>query len=206
MIETEAKFRLANAADAEPISGLTRLGTLPLVATEERDQTDVYWDTPDSEVAESRGSVRVRTLRARSLFTLKLGGVSAGVSRRVEIEEPADGSDPRAWLIKIAAERTLALAFEPRLLEQALQIHNRRRLLHFAGEEGELELALDQVTFSGPAGTATGGELELELIRGAEELLDRAVAELRSMAEMEPVALSKYEQAVRLVGRGGQPG
>src|SRR4051812_8507562 len=104
MQETEAKFRLADAAAAEELAALSAVGRLPVTGRRTFEQVDAYYDTPLRDLAGMDALLRVRETGGESSFTLKTGKLEPGISRRTEIEAPAAGRDPAEW----AAEQQAA--------------------------------------------------------------------------------------------------
>src|SRR4051794_25014614 len=98
MPEIEAKFCVPDEATLEALLRVERVGDFRLSGRRTIDQSDVYYDTPSRQAAAEHASVRVRTIGADRLFTVKSGAVRSGVSTREEIEEPAGTGDLIAWL------------------------------------------------------------------------------------------------------------
>src|SRR5689334_4806082 len=97
MHEIEAKFRIADPALAEELAALSAVGPLKVVERRTFEQVDEYYDTPGRELAAGNALLRLRAGEGERRFTLKAGALQPGISRRTEIEEPAEGREIREW-------------------------------------------------------------------------------------------------------------
>jgi inorganic triphosphatase YgiF len=68
------------------------------------------------------------------------------------------------------------------------------------GDKAEYEMALDDVTFTGPRGTASVWELEIESLIGTENDLERIGAWLTDRYPLEKAGPSKFCLGMQLVG------
>jgi inorganic triphosphatase YgiF len=204
MLEIETKLLADEEACLDRILALPAIGGLRVISRAELDQSDVYFDTPERDLAASRGSLRIRTAGDARRFTLKSGAVVDGRSVRTEIEEPAGSARLQDWVAALQASRGILPGLVPARLAPVLEIHNRRSLVELAGDgEVLIELAADRVRFAGPRGEIRELELELELKSGgerAEAELAAAAGWLRERYSLQPAHEAKYERDLRRVG------
>ncbi len=201
MPEVEAKFRVEDPACMEAVWRLEAAGDFRVAGRREVDQSDLYHDTPDRDVARQGGSLRIRTVDGRPVFTVKTGPRRVGIAVRQEIEEPVDGRGIREWVRGLLTAGRLELDLDPDLLGPVLEIRNRRGVMDLAGpDETRVELVIDRVRFLGPRGEAEGAEVEVELKQGSEDRLRELCDWLQAQYPLAPFGVSKYHQALRLVG------
>lgn len=201
MPETEAKFRIPDDSALQALLRLESVAAFHVTGRRTVDQSDLYYDTPSRQAAQQDASIRVRTLGAERLFTVKSGAIRDGVSRREEIEEPADAGNVIEWLAALVESGRIRIAFSPGELEPVLEIRNRREILDLEGPDDTcIELAIDRVRFSGPRGERDDLELELELRSGSEDRLREACDHLRADFNLQPSTEGKYRRALALVG------
>lgn len=201
MIEIEAKLSLTDPARLEDLLLLEAVGSLRVAARREVRQSDFYHDTPTHEVAASGASVRERRIEGERLYTLKLGAVGEdGISRRLEIEEPAGDRDLVGWLVWQIDRGRVDLDFPPEMLAPVLEIHTHRSVLELEGDGAEVEMAVDRARFVGPGGEVADLEIELELKSGPDSVLPVACGWLRAQFPLVPSRGSKYSRALGVVG------
>lgn len=201
MAEIEIKYRVEDHALLDRLAGAARIGNFEVAARKTVAQTDEYWDTADGAASKNKVSLRRRDSASESKYTVKLGEVAAGFSRRIEIEEPTGSKSLADWLNGLVETGRLELPFSADDLSPKLRVRNRRTALNLLHPNGaEIELALDRVTFEGPRGEASELEIEGELLSGEESALDELRDWLCTQGELTPSHAGKYERALELVG------
>jgi triphosphatase len=199
--EVEIKYLVQDASLLDRLEQATEIDGFQVASSKTIQQTDEYWDTPDSAAAANKISLRRRHSNAEWLHTVKVGAVAGGFSRRVEIEEPAGESGLISWLQGLIDEGRLQLPFPPATLAPRVTVHNRRTALDLIHpNSAEVELALDRVTFQGPRGKAEELEIEGELVSGEESVLFELRDWLLAQDGLTASHASKYERALAILG------
>src|SRR5688572_30678777 len=98
MAEIEIKYRVEDPGLLDRLAGAARIGNFEVVSRKTVAQTDEYWDTADGAASKNKVSLRRRDSAGESKYTVKLGEVTAGFSRRVEFEEAAGSLTLADWL------------------------------------------------------------------------------------------------------------
>jgi inorganic triphosphatase YgiF len=213
---------LVQAADQEAagerVAALAAVDRFELRARPAQRIRDVYLDTGDGALAGARVAFRVRELDGRPLLTLKAGPVRSGLAterleleapwsaealqavleelrrRGVELEAPTEGTgtgDPLADLAGLGLRPT-----------QTRETTRTPREVVERGDPGAgpvAELALDDVTYQLPAGTARLLEVEVEA-KGAGGL-ETVQALLAALAGMFPEDLRPWSYGKLATGR-----
>jgi triphosphatase len=199
--EVEIKYLVRDPALSGRLEHASEIGAFRVVSRKRVEQTDEYWDTPEFAAAANKISVRRRLAKGEARYTVKVGAVSGGFSRRVEIEEPAGDVGLIDWLQRLIAERRVEVPFSLAHLAPRVCVRNRRTALELFHPNGaEVELALDRVTFEGPRGEASEREIEGELVAGDESVLLELRDWLTAQGGVRESQASKYERALELVG------
>lgn len=195
IMEIELKLRL-------PPSALAALRADPLLANvrETRKQLDnLYFDTPQRDLAQARIGLRLRRDGKRWLQTVKGGGSShAGLHQREEIEFAVAGPVLQWPPLAGTPFEPLLQPFQDQLVAQ-FRTRFKRDIRRFAGATGaEIELAIDHGEILAGEQRAPLCELELELLSGpVDDLFSLALL----LAERHPLVLdsrSKAERGARL--------
>ncbi len=188
--EYEWKFR----ADRQVLEAI--LASLPGQARHITMQT-TYYDTPSSQLAERRYTLRTRLENGICVCTLKAPGI--GISRReweVRCDRIEDGA---RMLCKLETPTEL-----PALLEEGLvQVCGARftRMAVTVPLDGcTVELALDQGVLTGGSREIPFCEVEVELKSGSREACDRYAGELARKFGLEQETKSKFRRALELRG------
>jgi inorganic triphosphatase YgiF len=157
--EIEAKFD-ADGEDLRWLVSFDRLGDFHVVSRSRRLQEDVYFDTPDEQLAEARSSLRIRLMPHEALLTYKgardprahAGDVTIAsrledeiplevVAARRYIEQPDDLL--RSGLSPVERARAAVALHE---LTSTARLRNERLAVLLESEDGQrIELAADDV-------------------------------------------------------------
>lgn len=188
-IETERKFRI----DAgQPVPDLSEVVTLG-----ERDQyrlTAVYYDTPDLVLARNRRTLRRRTGGHDSGWHLKLPGDG---DRRTEVTLPLT-TGSRARLVPQQLRDQVAELIGEAPLVPVVELRTRRTETQLTGPRGGSLAVLcdDTVTAVRGEDEESWRELEIELTRGDQDLLDRLTETLAAGGVPVSASVSKLVQAM----------
>ena len=156
---------------------------------------NVYFDTPDHQLAEARVGLRLRKQGRRWLQTVKSGGSSqSGLHQREEIEFPVSGKT-LAW--EPLAGTPFMAVLEPlrdRLTAQFRTLFTRDRRLLTGPSGAEIEAAIDQGDILAGKRHETICEIELELKSGpVDDVFDLALA----LVDRHPLVLDNRSKAER---------
>lgn len=201
MAEVEIKYLVSDPGLFPRLEGAEEIDEFRVASRKTIEQVDEYWDTPDFAAAASKVSLRRRSSNGEWLHTVKIGAVSGGFSRRLEIEEPAGEVELPAWVERLVDEGRLELPFSVGDLGPKVTVRNHRTALALVHPGGaRVELALDRVTYEGPRGSGSELEIEGELVSGEEGPLLALRDWLLRQGELTASHASKYERARELVG------
>jgi inorganic triphosphatase YgiF len=161
-----------------------------------RDQSDLYYDTPERALLHAGVALRIRRFDSQVLATYKgAGRVTGSHHAREEIELPYVAPWPAEIMAKLAPLGVLDR------LEPLVQLRTRRsRYLLIEGTEPRAELSFDEVTASYGAEEVAFDELELE---AHPEVGDDAFERLAQPLEgfgLSPHAGDKLSHALTLLG------
>jgi CHAD domain-containing protein len=221
--EIEAKFLVGDPALIAPLRTAAELApTYPLEDVGVVELVDEYLDTQDLRLLRQGYGLRIRTGGERQVVTLKSRRIAdtAGIYRRMEIEEPLD---PDATIAPISGwpegvmQTLLPLLNGATRLVPLCRLEQTRQKRTILGERratsnrrSTKQVALAELSFDdvrvrtdgeGPT-LAHYGELEIELTRGLDETeLHAIVAALQTQLAMEPSPVSKLEHALNVIGR-----
>lgn len=202
-MELEAKFRIEDDTIFPALLAMAALGPFQLHADPTpEDQHNSYFDTPDRRLRAARAGLRVRTVGARRIATLKYAAtVRDGLFEREEWEaEVGPSDDPTTWPAGELRTRTLAL-LDGAALARTLTIRTLRRHI-YAEHAGTrmAELSLDEGTIDVGAYTELFRELEIELLPGGVRAdFDELVALLRAHFALVPEDRSKLARGLALL-------
>lgn len=198
-MEIEAKFAIIGPLTADAISALD-VSPYELRSAGVEEHEDILLDTPSRAITGARHALRIRTVGARHILTLKgPNEAGEGVHSRDEIEAPLAGDvtfDPTAWPADIR-QRVLGLTRgEP--LAPLLRNTVRRELWQVSREGREIgEVALDTGAILIPGRPEPIHELELELRGdGARKDLDVLRKRFAAALPLAPESRSKLERGL----------
>jgi inorganic triphosphatase YgiF len=205
-IESEIKFTIPDRETLDRIAALREVASFAARDTGIHGHRDTYFDTEDLLLLRSKVVFRLREGKKGAVLTFKAQAPGGnGFFRRVEVEAPvfltvADIEGGRLPDIPPVQElRKLAggIALRP-----ALTVDNRRRII-LLSKIGipRFEMALDDVTFSGPRGTARVFELEVESLGWEDDALRDIGAWFMERFPLQPAGPSKYVLGMELVGK-----
>lgn len=160
MYEVELKFPLI---DAEPV--LRELDLCGASETRSVEQSDLYFNHPARDFADSDEALRIRSVGDEHWVTYKGPVVDKQTKTRREIEVSLAGADA----CRQFAEMLRLLGFRP-----VREVRKRRRLLELAWQDRRVEVAFDQVA-------GLGGFLEIETLAD-ESTRSAAVAAILALA------------------------
>jgi triphosphatase len=152
--------------------------------------SSVYFDTPDCRLLNAGCSLRVRSVGARSVQTLKSFDRGAGMFDRAEWEEEVDGPWPDLSQLRKTGLRDLKI----KTVKPVVWTEIDRRKYQIAQSGAELEIDIDLGTVSAGARERRVSELEIELIKGTPAA---AVQIARRIADDVPVKLAVMSKAER---------
>lgn len=193
---------------ALPPEGPERLRRHPRLAAlpaDDRTLANTYYDTPDGALEAARVALRIRDTGKGRVQTLKTtGSGQGGLSVRGEWEWPIeedrldlDGLKPLAPMQALGDEVLAALV--PRFATDFA-----RRTWIVDGEQGRIEVALDDGEVRAGGRQATIRELELELKDGDPAALWALAEELAATVPLRPATASKAARGAAL-GEGHWP-
>jgi len=187
---------------ALPPEGPERLRRHPRLAAlpaEDRTLANTYYDTPDGALEAARVALRIRDTGKGRVQTLKTtGNGQGGLSVRGEWEWPIDENrldlDGLKTLAPMQAlgDETLA-ALAPRFATDFA-----RRTWIVDGEQGRIEVALDDGEVRADGRRATIRELELELKDGDPAALWALAEEFAASVPLRPATASKAARGASL--------
>ncbi len=200
-IETEAKYRLVDAATGTRYLVLDSLGEFRASSAPRTTQhEDRYLDTPDRALERAGYVARLRQSPTGTLVTVKsLARSDAGgpIHRRDELEGPADRSaDPGSWPPSQARSLILELCGDAPLVE-LVTVRQLRRRRDYRAEQAAIELSVDEVDVVVHGSVIDRfAEMEIELREGDEGPL-QALANLLALdPELTVSDGSKFESAL----------
>lgn len=204
-IESEIKFTVPDHETLDRIAALRDVASFEARDTGIHGHRDTYFDTEDLTLLRSKIVFRLREGKKGAVLAFKAqapGG--SGYFRRIEVEAPVSlsiadveaGRLPDIPPVQELWKQTGHVALYP-----ALTVNNRRRIVNLS-KIGipRFELALDDVTFTGPRGNAHVLELEVESLGWEDAALRDIAVWLRERFPLEPAGPSKYLLGMELVG------
>jgi len=193
--EVELKLELETA-------DVDRILTAPVladVAASTDEQTSTYFDTPNRVLRKAGLSLRVRTIGARRIQTIKAESASAaGLFSRPEWEIPIEADRP----VVDAAEdpfRSLVSAQDLRRLEPIFRVTVSRQTRTLEQSDAKIELVLDRGKIVAGRQSIPICELELELKKGRPAAVFALARALDAVAPLRLSALSKPQRGHRLL-------
>jgi len=204
-VEIELKYRLADAAVGEALLARSRLGPFEADGDVVEELTDdQFLDTPGGAFRGVREAVRLRTVTAGTMVTLKGPGRIGvgGEHQRTELEGRVAGDrlDPHTWPPSAARDRIRAIAGDDPLVEIAA-LRQRRCHRRLRAGETVVDLSVDEVEVLDGGRTAERfTEIEAELAGGPAEPLAGLADVLDATAGVTPSPESKFAAALRVLG------
>jgi inorganic triphosphatase YgiF len=220
--ERELKLIPDDAGLLDALERVERLGPFEVVARRTERQSNAYFDTQDGALTARHLAFRRRVVEGVRLATWTLKGQGAsmqGISARPEVEAQLNADTPpmmALMLLRQAAQERGSPALTeavsdalagagPPLAEPSVSFQTDRRVLDLeVPERGwKVELALDRVRFSSPAGEAVPQdvEIEVELKRGDEAALEAAREAISALGPVRPSEKTKLARAVGALRR-----
>ena len=204
-IESEIKFTVSDNSLFESIKTLGEIAGYRTVDMGMKKHNDTYFDTPDTKLFHGKSVFRLRESAQISVLTFKSHLESPGTyyqRSEVESETVAKADDICSGCMpEIAPAEAFRRKFGDVSLKTSLKAENNRyTILLTRDNKSHYELVLDDVTFSGPCGTAKVFELEVESLSGADNVLDAVGEWLTRRFDLKPAGPSKYILGMSLVG------
>lgn len=194
--ELELKIELT-AEGMQRIDFGRRLAELAVGRAQTRTLRSIYFDTPDQRLRAKGLSLRVRRVGSCWVQTVKAEtDVSAGLSNPIEVEGVVHGTEPELGSVRDRAIRKqIKKALEGSTLVPVFETVVRRMTQRVrAGENGEIELALDEGVVRSPAGSSEIREAELELKSGP---VDSLLTVAEALFADEGIRLAEKSKAAR---------
>jgi inorganic triphosphatase YgiF len=204
-IETELKYAVSDPAVFDRIAALTDIAGYSSIDSGVVNIVDIAFDTSDHALYHGAAVFRLREAGGKRFLTFKAHAPSDGsYYRRIEEESPAMCSidDIAAGrLPDIPPVRELYARFGNRALTPSLTTYNSRRRFDLVMNSiHRYELALDDVTFTGPRGNAHILEIEIEALTDDHDDLDAIGAWLCKRFSLAKAGPSKFVLGMDLVG------
>ncbi|KAA3605793.1 MAG: CYTH domain-containing protein [Planctomycetota bacterium] len=199
-MEIEAKLLLpTEQALQEAPAHLEALG-MSCQALEHREVVDGYYDSRAWDLFQAGFALRKRWVNGRWRATLKsLGKAKDGIAKREELEADLPEGADFPPISGALAERIQDLVGKLEFVEQ-LRLTQNRRVLQVKGHDLELEASLDHAQVEGGGRQADLFELELELLKGPEQVLAKISDQLRARTGWPASQSSKFEWACSQIG------
>jgi triphosphatase len=199
--ELELKVELT-ARGMHSVESDHRLAQLAAGPPQTRTLRSVYFDTPDQRLRAHGLSLRVRRVGRRWVQTVKADTeVQSGLSNPIEVEGDVHGFKPELGCIRDRAVRKqIKKALDGSALVPVFEtvVHRTTRRLR-AGENGELELALEEGVVRSPTRSSEIREAELELKSGPADALLTVAEALFGDEHIRLADHSKAERGYALV-------
>ena len=173
--------------------------------------SDTYFDTPGNRLFNEKSVFRLRVADNKPVLAFKSHQHSDGsFYRRIEIETPVEMA-PEDIISGPLPDIPPCRAFTEKFGAVRLSVsmnagNNRRRILLEKGGITKFELVLDDVTFTGPRGTHSVCEIEVESLGGTDEELEKIGAWFKKKYELSYAGPSKYILGMNFVGNVGSIG
>jgi inorganic triphosphatase YgiF len=205
--ELELKVEFADR-DMRGIEADRRLSQFAVGKPETCTLRSIYFDTPDQRLRSKGLSLRLRRVGRRWVQTVKADtGVKAGLSNPIEVEGEVHGTEPELRSVRHRTMRKqIKKALDGSTLVPVFEtvVHRTTRHLR-AGENVEIELALDEGVVQSPAGSRDIREAELELKSGP---VDSLLTVAETLFADKPIRLAEKSKADRgyelVLGRPAQ--
>jgi triphosphatase len=193
--ELELKVELT-ARGMQKIDAGGRIAELAVGPPQTQNLRSIYFDTPDQRLRAKGLSLRVRRVGRRWVQTVKTGtDVHGGLSNPIEVEDTVHGDEPE---LKSVGDRAVRKKIEKALdgseLVPVFETVVRRTTRLLRGENGEVELALDEGVVRSPIAASEIHEAELELKSGS---VDSLLTVAEALFADEPIRLAEKSKADR---------
>ena len=193
--ETELRL-IADAATFRALQANPLLGPkAPLKWTLQR---TVYFDTDAADLQRAGMTLRLRTIRARKMLSLKLREGSFDCEK-IEVRAPGEG--PQTDLLPPASQELIVQATQGRSLAPRFASHIKRATRLVAFEGASLEVAFDEGEIVAGAQRTPVREVELEWKSGPPASLYRFALALLESAPLRLGVSSKADRGARLLSR-----
>jgi triphosphatase len=190
-----------------PVRAAPRLRAHPLLGTQKPRRKyvrNIYYDTPEQTLRQQRIALRHRLIGEQWLITVKTSSLPQdGLSRRNEWEKPCE-----------AGEFTFAHVDDPELralldcqrdhLQEAFRTDFYRSAWLLEDGPNRAELVLDLGYIRAHGQRQQIHEVEIELLQGEEDFLQRIAAELRRELPLQPFMPSKASRGYTLMQHTGR--
>ncbi|HDY89572.1 MAG TPA: CYTH domain-containing protein [bacterium] len=205
-IETELKFTVTDSILFDKIASLNEIAGYRTIDRGRQKIIDNCFDTPDYRLFKGKIVFRLRVLKNKSVLTFKADKDSTGsYYQRIEIESKTDatvkdickGNLPNLPPVKAFREKVGDVSLIPTLKTE----NSRHTILLTYKNTPHYELVLDDVTFTGPRGTAAVKELEVESLFDTDNDLETIGAWLTKRFDLKVAGPSKYILGMELVGK-----
>ena len=204
-IETELKFTVEDRALFSRIISLGKIAGYRTINKGLLKITDTCFDTRDRRLYKEKLVFRLRVTEHKSALTFKTNKEAAGSAyQRIEIESKTtatvdditSGNLPDLPPVNALTEKLGNVDLFPSLTVE----NNRHIILLTHHNTPYYELVLDDVTFTGPRGTAKVCELEVESLFDTENDLENIGAWIKSQFGLKIAGPSKFILGINLVG------
>jgi len=193
-LATETELKLELSADAvDTLLGSGLLGN-PVSADP---LTSIYFDTPDHEVWEGGYSLRIRTVGAAHVQTVKATGPNSAIFARSEWEAVVTGDTP---VIDYTTPLRAELDIEDSALIQQFSTPVERHRWNVDEDGSKIEVALDMGLIVAGDRQMQVRELELELKDGKPSALFILARKIEALVPVRFGVASKAEIGYRLLG------
>ena len=204
-IETELKLTVTDRALFKNILSLKEIAGYQTIDRGLKKITDTCFDTPDNLLFDGKAVFRLRVLYHKSVLTFKTHKKSTGsYYQRIEIESETEASVKditSGKLPDLPPVKAFHDMFGTVPLKVNLKTENKRHsILLTYKNTPHYELVLDDVTFTGPRGTAKIQELEVESLFDTDNDLKAIHAWLKKRFHLKLAGPSKYILGMKLVG------
>ncbi|WP_429807137.1 CHAD domain-containing protein [Ensifer sp. B1-9] len=192
-MKTEIELKLELSAEDLARFAESRLLGEPARVEQQR---SVYFDTRDRDLYQSGFTLRIRTVGAARIQTIKATGPGASVFARAEWEQPLSADEP-------VVDRTTPLAaefgLEPDDLEPHFTVEVERSTWDVDQDGTRIEAVLDRGMVTAGSRQTAVGEIELELKDGDPEALFTLARRIEAIVPVRFGVLSKAERGFRLI-------
>lgn len=209
--EVELKYRVTDPLTGERLVANDQLAGMTATTARPRSVQveDRYVDTADGALARAGFVARLRQRGDETIISIKSAAAEIGPGgsfRRLELEGPADRVAPAAdWPASDARSLVMEHAGDAPFVE-TVTIRQLRRKRVFKGEARRVELSLDDVDVVQRGRiVASFVELEAEILKGDEAVLERVAAILDTEAGLVRATESKLEAAMAALSATREP-
>lgn len=192
-LNTEIELKLA--LSAEDLARFAASGLLGEPARVE-EQRSVYFDTSARDLHQAGFTLRIRTVGAARIQTIKATGPGASIFARPEWEQPLSADEP-------VVDRTTPLAavfdLTPDDLEPQFTVEVERSTWEVDQDGTRIEVVLDRGMITSGSRQTAVGEVELELKDGDPKALFTLARRIEAIVPIRFGVMSKAERGFRLI-------